>query len=518
MIPIPDSPYQLGVGFEKFANWREGQEDVLNRVLTSPKKFILLDAPTGFGKTLVASAIHKLMKKSPSTYSCSTKKLQDQYMNDFHGFAEVLKGRSEYPCLLKGIKSAANCIHTRDAVCESLIFCPYRRQVEAAEKAELACLNIWSLIYQVKFSKRFIQRHLLILDEADAMEGSLVEVYRRELTPQAVANYLLRSPDFQQEDVNYWKGWLRQAMKEIIELIREIKDDEELKNKFISFYVNTLQHLDASLSNSWVIQADGERVAFLPTNLGDIASELLFDHYEKVVLMSASFCGPEVFVDALGIPPKDYEYLYVPSNFQVHKRPIYFLPTASINYQNKEETLPQIVHAVDSILNTFPGEQAIVHTTSFANAQALEKMSVHPITTYDSQDGKIHLHRFKQREVPILVGPSIDRGFDFPNDECRLNILMKVPYPNRGDKWVLAKEKLHKHWYEWKTVQSLIQMTGRSTRSERDFSLSFILDKSFQRLLTRPSVRKLFPKWWLDAGRVIKTEHLKPDLLKRARE
>jgi ATP-dependent DNA helicase DinG len=59
---------------------------------------VLLEAPTGFGKSAVAIA---LALSLGSSYICtSTKDLQTQYSKDFP-YIKAAKGKNNFPCLLK---------------------------------------------------------------------------------------------------------------------------------------------------------------------------------------------------------------------------------------------------------------------------------------------------------------------------------------------------------------------------------------------------------------------------------
>ena len=80
---------------------RERQSHVLNEIATgfaSGYKYILLEAPTGFGKSPVAIAVARTLGTS---YICtSTKDLQTQYARDFP-FLKVAKGKNNFICAVK---------------------------------------------------------------------------------------------------------------------------------------------------------------------------------------------------------------------------------------------------------------------------------------------------------------------------------------------------------------------------------------------------------------------------------
>jgi ATP-dependent DNA helicase DinG len=83
------------------SNLRNNQDYVLNEIseaFKSDYRYILLEAPTGFGKSGVGIAVALTLG---SSYICtSTKDLQGRYKRDFP-FIYTAKGMSNYPCLIK---------------------------------------------------------------------------------------------------------------------------------------------------------------------------------------------------------------------------------------------------------------------------------------------------------------------------------------------------------------------------------------------------------------------------------
>jgi ATP-dependent DNA helicase DinG len=84
-----------------FLNIREKQSYVLSEIASSfasGYKYILLEAPTGFGKSPVAIAAALTLGAS---YICTaTKDLQAQYARDFP-FIKVAKGKNNFICAVK---------------------------------------------------------------------------------------------------------------------------------------------------------------------------------------------------------------------------------------------------------------------------------------------------------------------------------------------------------------------------------------------------------------------------------
>ena len=111
-------------------------------------KVVLLEAPTGSGKTLLMAALGKLLK-SQVLYTCHTKGLQEQVLGDFP-YGVELKGRANYPCLKSPVLLTANeCTGKKD--CPHKLACPYLVQKAMARASELAILNIPYFLAEANF-------------------------------------------------------------------------------------------------------------------------------------------------------------------------------------------------------------------------------------------------------------------------------------------------------------------------------------------------------------------------------
>ena len=84
-----------------FTSQRDNQASVLNQIcgaFNSNYRYIILEAPTGFGKSPVAIAVAMSLG---SSYICtSTKDLQTQYCKDFP-YLKAAKGKNNFSCLVK---------------------------------------------------------------------------------------------------------------------------------------------------------------------------------------------------------------------------------------------------------------------------------------------------------------------------------------------------------------------------------------------------------------------------------
>jgi len=129
--------------------------------------------------------------------------------------------------------------------------------------------------------------------------------------------------------------------------------------------------------------------------------------------------------------------------------------------------------------------------------------------THDTYSLRDVVAAFKDAEPPaILVSPSVEEGFDFPLDECRYQILAKVPFIDGRSPVIKARMQSDKGYGNHIAAMALIQQVGRGVRSSRDFSESFIFDDHFLWFRRQAS----FPKWFKDSWRILDTVPPAPPL------
>jgi Rad3-related DNA helicase len=91
-------------------------------------------------------------------------------------------------------------------------------------------------------------------------------------------------------------------------------------------------------------------------------------------------------------------------------------------------------------------------------------------------------------------------GWDFPYDECRWQIIIKLPYPDIRGNIVKTRSKEDKDFTAYLVMQQLIQASGRGVRGKEDWCETFIIDNNIQWFLERNS--HLSVSWFKGAYRV----------------
>ena len=171
MINIPQ-PSDFNI---PFPSWRDIQLEVMEQCLQSNKRFLVLDCPTGVGKSGIAVGLHHLLKANRTIITTSTKVLQSQY-NKIFGIP-TMWGRGNYVCakMPEVMADEGPCII--DKGCdkqEKWSVCHYYRAKNQATKSPLVILNNSYFLHEANFVGSFSGADLLIFDEGHLLESSLM--------------------------------------------------------------------------------------------------------------------------------------------------------------------------------------------------------------------------------------------------------------------------------------------------------------------------------------------------------
>jgi Rad3-related DNA helicase len=530
---------------------RPRQKEVLDEIekaLAERKKFIILEAPVGFGKSAIAAA---LCKHLGSAYLLtSTKQLQDQYSSDF-GFLMVM-GKANFTCLVPTASGRSlacsqgkcmvdwklsECPHyisfeeyeahrlhacRRDAKCEHLEdgkLCYYYTQKWDGLWAQTMVANYPLFLSELKYTEDINRRKLLVCDEAHDLERQMIGFTSYSLKKTLLQNYNtgnseVNIADRGQESIA-WLDQLAEAKKRLEGFIGQNGDDDSVQDQVASCK-SSLTSLESFMKDleevpdNWIVNKtkrseDGisvDEVAFQPLEVGAYTG-WLFDTAETVLFMSATIFSKEAFCRTAGVPEEEATFIRVKnSSFPVENRWIYSLAVARLNRESMDASLGEIAMVVDEIMTQHSGERGIIHTTSYAQDRYIrEHVSPQNRMRLSSTEGVSSRHALLKahgsKDESVLISPSLHQGVDLRDELSRFQVLVKVPYPDLSDRRTRIKLEKNPSWYDWQTALRLVQTYGRSIRSETDHAITYILDSNFPSFLRNH--RDLFPEYFLEA-------------------
>lgn len=499
---------------EKFAEWRPGQLEISAKIAGSPKYAYLLDAPTGTGKSLIGAAVQRIVSKSV-IYLCTTKQLQDQLLADFP-YAKTLKGRNNYPCVphLRDFPTitAEDCTHSQAKPCSDQNECPYIVAKRAAIRAPLAILNTSYFLHEANFVGGFSGRDLIIVDEFDTLEGQLMNFIEVLITKRQLDSLNLSPPRYKTK-FEAWVDWANGAIagvtRQLLEVKRELDNpwsplDYKLmrKDRQLSRLLAKLRFFVKEVDQNWVWYPSDDRWSFKPVWIGKYAPKYFWDHSTRILGMSATILDARQVCANVGLLEKTHDYKILPSPFPKENRPVYYEPCASVTNKLMNVALPKLAKSINAILVKHPNDKILIHTVSYKVKNYLvEHLPRGRVIAHAAADRADVLERFKKSQMPlVMLSPSMDRGVDLPDEQCRVVVIAKMPYPDLGDPQVNKRVYASRdgnRWYAHKTVSSIVQMAGRGVRSKDDYAITYVLDEQFGKVYNEN--RSMFPPWFKEA-------------------
>lgn len=470
-------------------------------VLSSRKRIVMLNAPTGFGKSPCSMTLaHHLNYPNQSLYLCSSKILQDQLAGDFKE-AYQLKGRGNYACGLLPSYNADRCFQRCDEYNMGEIPCAYEDAKKEALASTFTILNMHYYETETNFVGRFSKRKTVIIDEADVLEDILIDFIALDIHPKTLEKFKLDQPKYVTK-LDSWKEWADKALKILGEKVVKLKAAEDHLDRESKLELNKLSRmclklnmLKTDITEDWIFE-HGDKFRFQPLWLDTkLVQQYLLRHADRFIMMSATLLPKVIACKLLGLDINDVDYYEIDSPIPIANRPIIYKPIKELKYGESED---DVYREVAKTIDKYKGVKGFIPAVSYTRAKAIASLNKRCIThnTYDKNE---KIRQFLDSKDGILVSPSCDRGLDLYGDLARFNIIVKVPFPNTTDK--IVSKRIHSSpfgrlWYRAVTAQTIVQQSGRTTRGISDSSTTYIFDAKFD------SVVEFTPKWFRDAIKV----------------
>ena len=344
------------------SGWKDSEtkKEILENVETDIKnniKYILLEAPTGIGKSWIAATIALWQKEA--VILTPQKVLQNQYEDNFE-FMKIVKGKINFPC--KQLDNEHDCSLGECNDCEylpkKLDFgithgrgteneeinqignyekdCTYWEQRKKGEIASFSVFN-YAMFLQTQLNNNSFEegpkkiRRILICDEAEQLEDKLsselsltlnenmAKIVSREDLKERIHNIETST------DVDYIKNIIGNLITEYDEQIEQLEEEmkqflkkmdhkriELLKNKKkLESTKDELKKTFSLMDKDWVVseirkKRNGNEVLLESVNIEEIAQKL-FDQFEHVIFISATL-NDDIFLKRLGIDRKITRY------------------------------------------------------------------------------------------------------------------------------------------------------------------------------------------------------------------
>jgi Rad3-related DNA helicase len=490
----------------------EALERIHQALEVEGKRYFVLDAPTGVGKSGIGAAVASYYGNAFITSPQNN--LVDQYKESFPEM-HVVKGKANYRCRnfpfgppLFKVQTSETGLELRD--CETAedldkerhdeVCADYRPAMHAFWRGPRSVTNLDFLFWAhcPKNIDGLEHRRILIVDECHNLEEKLVGLGKVRVTPYQCNRVGYDFSQFGGTKPEQAERALREFQKCIAQA--SYKDAKEERS-----YQSKRDMISVALdSGDWIHWIDKETGNFVvcPMSAREQAKKL-FSMAGKILFMSATVGNVPIFLEGLGIPKERAGFLYVDSPFPPENRMLEYLPVGNMSQAHYAQSLPYMIESCGSLLrDDHPKDKGLIICVSEKLQKDLER-GLRPefgdrLIVHGSREQTKVIERHCNGEKPtVLIGFGMMEGIDLSDDHARFLVFPKVPFPFLGDHYIKERQRRSDSWYAWQTALTITQGCGRVVRSATDHSKIYMLDACFGRFIQTHEAQ--FPPWFLDA-------------------
>lgn len=509
--------------------------------LLDGKKHVILSAPTGSGKSVIATTVHRVIKHFKNawrtTLITSTKGLQNQYTDDDRSIYD-LRAKANYRCP-HGVgpynSGACRSLIAKNG-CQKTKECPYVRQ--RTYWCNTADLRITNSSFQIEACPMICMEpenvaNLIVIDECHEIDDLIIEHTSIELNVhefnhirqyQGGQEFLLQLARYIEKYQAYAIGTtlkisndlyngmnsLNDSVNSLLVQLEELLSDDTRKDReLVGDLIESLQQIQDKTAifdacdqtdGIWIMQKYGPGMMEIkPVYAWQVSEHAIFRKADQFIHMSATVCGYEEYMKNLGMKIYETAIVEVHNSIPIDNRKVWVIPTQKVS---GNFDLDKLARNIDSIIKKNDGHNGIVHTVSFKLANDIYERSKFKNRMLVSGDRNDILEFLSQKiKGNIVLSPSMEKGYDLKGDLSRFQILAKTPYLFLGDPLVKLNSSMRPEWYARKAILRAVQASGRSVRGVDDWAKTYIIDSNFLRLLQENT--DIFPDWFLDSLEII---------------
>jgi Rad3-related DNA helicase len=512
--------------------YRGNQEGALDRIraaFEAGNDVVLVRAPTGSGKSLLARAVAGCARQASADdptkpvgayYTTpQVSQLEDVAADPLLEDLSVIRGKNNYDCILPGETDTpvtqAPCARERGFDCQVKHRCPYFSDRTIAANRPVAAMTL-AYFMQTAGSDVFGQRDVVVVDEAHGL-GDWAEMYATiDLGPDTVPVWSAADVPAVEglEDAADFSDYLTTLAERRLDQLRgrpELDPEEAAERDRLQELRGDLawfaeEYRDPESPTTWVVdQPDGAgtRVTVKPLAPERYLKHTVWERGRKFALLSATILDKDAFCAGVGLDPADVALVDVAHTFPVEHRPLYDVTRGKMTYEHREETLPAVARALVRVMQRHPDEKGLVHCHSYAIQEQLGELLADfgvgsRVRSHDSDDRDGQLAAWKRHEgADVFLSVKMEEALDLEGELCRWQVLCKAPYPNTRDSRVAQRlEDGQWGWYYRAALRTVIQACGRVVRAPDDHGATYLADSSLLDLFER--ARTDMPDWFAD--------------------
>ena len=450
----------FGENFKFRKNQLETIEAVCEAYLENPKGTVIIDAPTGTGKSLIAmwcSYIFSQMDKTGYLIT-SDLSLQDQYEQDLEQYGirwPSVKGVDNYQCDVNNLPfSIADCklrglSYEQAEKLDCFKTCGYLQNRKRAIESRVSVFNysywllqrnyvVWAL-QGLGVEEPFTERDFTFFDEAHKID----EIVQGHFTPrvdQRFTDKIIYINRFLEENnieapmspKGYVQGLIQNLMtstskpdlfatiqefRGVASVYRNTRDEfmktvkKRFKGEIPSDWTNVAQAFDYIKDvyckfddYTEIIKDHGINSMVIEQGSGE-AKFMCIEEADMIKKYLHEKAGFKVFMSATIGNPRMYakamgitdaKYIKVGNEFNFDKSPIVFVNRHKLTYATKEDNLPKVNQILNKILEKHAGQRGIIHSGSYEFTQYIMDHCKNDFRLLDYQGSKEKKETLKQ--------------------------------------------------------------------------------------------------------------------------
>lgn len=466
-----------------FKKLRPYQKETLEKIKNTTKKFTIISAPTGSGKSFFAG---QLAYESHKTLALThTKSLQSQYASGYD--MALLYGKNNYDCL--GDKQAKlfdwerltadDCELPKGEKKWCFENCPYPQARWDFINSVGGVLNYKKFLLDFRLIDDF-EPECIFCDEAHMLSDMV--------TDHAGLQFFWKSKELQKytepfvctdpQPVMFVKAqeWLHRLL-ENMESSKPLHPNKGGKLRAWKWYKNRTREIEATLGfmqsspESWYLEADKDSLLIKPLT-ARFHFESLFNKADKIVLMSATI--DKHTLRELGIV--DYEFITIPNVWPAPLRLIHDLKAPKMGWNSSEQDWIAHSEVIAYWLNKRPPEHTgLIHTPSkhlaYSLRDRLQSLTDRQYFIPNNGDGTEEVYAQWQLESlknqgTIAISWMSWEGWDCGSDY--INIVAKTPFVDFSSAYDKARFLYDGKAGYSRVAQKFMQGLGRIRRGNPD--------------------------------------------------
>lgn len=525
-------------------------EQIINAYVVDGCTNVVLDAPTGSGKSLIgivtSEVLQSLIEASKRPFNTQayiwigTNNLVDQYSRDYseniNSFL-VVKGASNYVCANQVNGNASDCMMSdykrknNKLKLNKCSVCDYAINRDSIPSSNLVVSNTQYFTTKQLFTQGLEHRLISNFDEAHLFSDNFVGFCSFDYTISMLNGITKDIQKFNKEvdfgnrlkelssqirkitKKNYdnqlydFTGLLYDLVKSFREDIDEVEmsggtDEEILKYaKMIKKYNNILSSLKLYKDKNFEFVTEIQKAEDKKTKTGiSLRPIFIAGMYNKItcsklgLFMSGTM--DKVTAD-IEIGLDNYKYIKLNPVFPKEIKKLHF---CNIGYFNalavsRDETIDIIVDSIVDIIEEHNDENGIILTPSFKlSKQIEEKLITKGLSQnlfFQQQGEQLNdvVENFKNTKSPsVLISPSAFEGIDLPKQQGTYCIIPQVPYEYYGDARIKYISDNHSDLYTAKALKKIIQGAGRIARDIDVYTNTYVLDSRIVNIFNNSNI------------------------------